>query len=128
MPGIPHQPDPPKRRPAGSDGALALEGGAGAAAEGRGSAREAETLMYFVTWTLFGLIIGIVAHWRYLPANPGGVTVASLVGIAGALLGGFAGAALDLYEPSAHRGLVAALVGAALLEYGYGTLMRRTRR
>ena len=84
--------------------------------------------MYFVTWTLFGLIIGIVAHWRYLPANPGGVTVASLVGIAGALLGGFAGAALDLYEPSAHRGLVAALVGAALLEYGYGTLMRRTRR
>lgn len=83
--------------------------------------------MYLILWSIIGVLAGVLAHWRYLPANPGGVTVACIVGLAGALLGGFSGAVADLYPVQSPQGWGGALGGAAVVLLGYGLLMRRRR-
>ena len=83
--------------------------------------------MYLVVWSVIGVLAGVLAHWRYLPSNPGGVTVACIVGLGGALLGGFSGAAADLYSLASPQGWGGALLGTALILLGYGLLMRRAR-
>jgi len=45
--------------------------------------------MNIVSWILFGLIVGIVAHAIDPNPNSGGILGAMLLGIVGALVGGF---------------------------------------
>lgn len=45
--------------------------------------------MGIIAWVLFGLIIGIVAHLMDPRPTQGGVVGTAILGIAGALLGGF---------------------------------------
>lgn len=45
--------------------------------------------MNIISWILFGLVVGIVANALDPNPNRGGVLGAVLLGIAGALLGGF---------------------------------------
>ena len=47
--------------------------------------------------------------------DPGGFVVTALLGIVGAVVGGFVGRALGLYGPNDAAGFVMALVGAVLL-------------
>lgn len=84
--------------------------------------------MYLVVWSVIGVLAGVLAHWRYLPENPGGVTVACIVGLGGALLGGFAGAVASFYPVHSPQAWGGALAGSAIVLLGYGLLMRRGRR
>ena len=66
-------------------------------------------------WIVFGLIVGAVAKLLMPGRDPGGIVVTSLIGIAGAVLGGFIGRAVGLYGPEDPAGFVMALIGAIVL-------------
>ena len=52
--------------------------------------------MQIIGWIIFGLIAGVVAKLLMPGKDPGGIIVTILLGIAGSLLGGFAGQLLKI--------------------------------
>ena len=74
---------------------------------------------------LFGLIVGIIAKLLMPGRDPGGFVITTLLGIAGAMLGGFIGRALGLYGPGQPAGFFMAIIGAILLLVIYHALVRR---
>ena len=70
-------------------------------------------------WMLFGLIVGIIAKLVMPGRDPGGIFVTMLIGIVGAVLGGFIGRALGLYQPGEPAGFIVATLGAILLLFIY---------
>src|SRR6476659_9509812 len=66
-------------------------------------------------WIIFGLIVGVIAKLLMPGRDPGGFIITILLGIAGALLGGFIGRALGLYGPGEAAGFLMSLLGAILL-------------
>ncbi len=57
--------------------------------------------------------------------DPGGIIVTMLLGIAGAVLGGFVGRAMGFYGPGEAAGFVMSFVGAVLLLALYRMMVRR---
>jgi uncharacterized membrane protein YeaQ/YmgE (transglycosylase-associated protein family) len=78
-------------------------------------------------WIIFGLIVGIIAKLLMPGRDPGGFIITILLGIAGALLGGFMGRALGLYGPGEAAGFLMSLLGAILLLTLYRFLGGRRR-
>ena len=80
----------------------------------RGAQRK-DTRMGIIGWIIFGLIVGAVAKLLMPGRDPGGWIVTILLGIAGALVGGFLGRAVGWYGPNDAAGFLMALVGALVL-------------
>jgi uncharacterized membrane protein YeaQ/YmgE (transglycosylase-associated protein family) len=78
-------------------------------------------------WIIFGLIVGIIAKLLMPGRDPGGFVITILLGIAGALLGGFIGRALGLYQTGEAAGFLMSLLGAVLLLTLYRFLGGRRR-
>ncbi len=76
-------------------------------------------------WIIFGLIVGIIAKLLMPGRDPGGFVITILLGIAGALLGGFVGRAMGLYGPGESAGFLMSLLGAILLLTLYRFVGRR---
>ena len=66
-------------------------------------------------WIFFGLIVGAIAKLVMPGRDPGGIIVTMLLGIAGALVGGFVGQALGWYGPNDGAGFLMSLFGAIVL-------------
>ena len=71
--------------------------------------------MGIIGWIFFGLIVGIVAKFLTPGRDPGGFIVTALIGIAGALIGGFLGREMGLYHEGDPVGFVMAVVGSIIL-------------
>jgi uncharacterized membrane protein YeaQ/YmgE (transglycosylase-associated protein family) len=82
--------------------------------------------MGILGWILFGLIVGALAKLIMPGKDPGGIIVTMLLGIAGAVLGGFAGRALGFYGPGEAAGWLMALLGSIILLWIYRLATRRT--
>ena len=79
-------------------------------------------------WIIFGLIVGAVAKLLMPGRDPGGFIITILLGIAGAVLGGFLGRALGWYGEGDSAGFLMSLVGAVVLLAIYRMAIgRRTR-
>ncbi len=87
--------------------------------------------MGILGWILLGLAAGAIAKLVLPGGQPGGIIVTTLIGIAGALLGGFIARALDLGDPIDEffdlSTWVAAIVGAIGLLMLWGLLAGRRR-
>ncbi|HEY6050167.1 MAG TPA: GlsB/YeaQ/YmgE family stress response membrane protein [Thermoanaerobaculia bacterium] len=83
--------------------------------------------MGILGWIIFGLVVGALAKFLMPGRDGGGIIVTMLLGIVGALVGGFLGRALGLYGANEPAGFVGALVGAivVLLIYRMATGRRR---
>ncbi len=81
--------------------------------------------MGILAWILFGLVVGIIAKLLMPGRDPGGFIVTILLGIAGALLGGFIGRALNLYGPNESAGWIMSILGAIVLLALYRMMVRR---
>jgi uncharacterized membrane protein YeaQ/YmgE (transglycosylase-associated protein family) len=81
--------------------------------------------MGILSWILFGLVVGIIAKLLMPGRDPGGFIVTILLGVAGALLGGFVGRAMGFYGPSEGAGWLMSIGGAILLLVIYRMLVRR---
>ena len=71
--------------------------------------------MGILGWLLFGLVIGALAKFVMPGRDGGGIFVTIILGIVGAMLGGFLGRALGLYQQNEPAGFVGALVGAIVV-------------
>ena len=80
--------------------------------------------MGILGWIIFGLIVGALAKLVMPGKDPGGFVITTVLGIVGALVGGFLGRLLGLYKENEPAGFIGALVGAILLLWLY----RRFRR
>ena len=81
--------------------------------------------MGIIAWILFGLVVGIIAKLLMPGRDPGGFIVTILIGIAGALLGGFIGRAMGFYGESEGAGWIVSILGAILLLGIYRMTVRR---
>ena len=81
--------------------------------------------MGILGWILFGLVAGVIAKLIMPGKDPGGFIVTILLGIAGALVGGFIGRALGFYGEGQGAGMLMAIGGAILLLLIYRMTMRR---
>ena len=84
--------------------------------------------MSVLGWIVFGLIVGIVAKLVHPGRDPGGFIVTTLIGIAGALLGGYIGRGLGWYQQGDPVGFVMAVLGAIILLVLYRVVAGRVAR
>lgn len=83
--------------------------------------------MELLGWMLVGLGVGVVARFLMARRPSTGPVLLILLGIAGAMLAGFLGRAIDAFTPLEPLSFVAAAVGAAIL-IGLYRLLLGSRR
>ena len=81
--------------------------------------------MGILSWILFGLVVGVIAKLLMPGRDPGGFIVTILLGIAGALIGGFIGRAMGLYQANEGAGWLMSILGAIVLLALYRMMVRR---
>jgi uncharacterized membrane protein YeaQ/YmgE (transglycosylase-associated protein family) len=81
--------------------------------------------MGILAWILFGLVVGVIAKLLMPGRDPGGFIVTILLGIAGALVGGFIGRAMGFYGPHEGAGWLMSILGAIILLAIYRMMVRR---
>ena len=84
--------------------------------------------MGILGWILFGLIVGALAKLVMPGRDPGGIIVTMLLGIAGAVIGGFLGRALGFYGEGEAAGFVMSFLGAVALLALYRVVIGRRSR
>lgn len=77
--------------------------------------------MGIISWIVFGLIAGVLAKIIMPGKDPGGFIVTVLIGIAGAMIGGFISTSLGYGDVEGFDlgSLATAVGGALLLLFGY---------
>lgn len=81
-----------------------------------------------IGWIVFGLIVGAIAKLLMPGRDPGGIIVTMLLGIAGAVAGGYLGRALGWYGPQDGAGFLMSLLGAIILLGIYRMIIGRRAR
>jgi uncharacterized membrane protein YeaQ/YmgE (transglycosylase-associated protein family) len=74
-----------------------------------------EIFMSVIGWILFGLAVGVVGKLLMPGRDPGGFILTILLGIGGALVGGFLGQSLGFYQQGEPAGFIMAVVGSVIL-------------
>jgi uncharacterized membrane protein YeaQ/YmgE (transglycosylase-associated protein family) len=82
--------------------------------------------MGILAWIIFGLIAGALAKFIMPGDDPGGFIVTTIIGIVGAVIGGFIAVQLGRGDVSGFdaRSFVIAIVGALILLFGYRLLKK----
>ena len=77
--------------------------------------------MGLIMWIVLGLVVGVLGKWIMPGKDPGGVIVTTLIGIAGAVVGGWIGTFIGFGKVTGFdfRSLVIAVGGAVLLLFIY---------
>jgi len=84
--------------------------------------------MGVIAWIVFGLIAGVIAKLIMPGKDPGGFIITILIGIAGALIGGFIATALGFGSVDGFNfgSFIVAILGAILLLWLYRVMKKRT--
>lgn len=94
-------------------------------------------ILAVISWIVFGLIAGLIAKAIMPGRDPGGFIITTLLGIVGAVIGGWIGRALLGYgnnsngsvtEPGFIMSLVLAVVGAIVVLAVYRLIAGRSLR
>lgn len=81
--------------------------------------------MAILGWIVFGLVVGALAKLVMPGRDGGGIIVTMLLGIAGAVLGGFIGQSLGWYGEGEAAGFMVSFLGAVILLVLYRMFTRR---
>jgi len=76
-------------------------------------------------WIIFGLVVGVIAKLLMPGRDPGGFIITILLGIVGAMLGGWLGRAIGMYGPDQPAGFFMALLGSIILLAIYRVVVGR---
>ena len=79
-----------------------------------------------IGWIVFGLIVGALAKLVMPGRDPGGIIITILLGIVGAVIGGFLGRILGWYGPNDSAGFFMALIGSIFLLWIYRRMSTQT--
>ena len=77
--------------------------------------------MGILAWIIMGLIVGALAKWIMPGDDPGGILITIVIGIVGAVIGGFLSSALGIGEVTGINlgSIVIATIGSLILLFGY---------
>lgn len=80
--------------------------------------------MGWLSWIAFGLIAGIVAKWIMPGRDPGGFIITTVIGIVGAVLGGWLATTFGLGDITGFdvKSFIIAVAGSLLLLFVYRRL------
>ena len=86
--------------------------------------------MGLLTWIILGAIAGAIAKWIMPGDDPGGFIITILLGIAGALVGGFIASAMGLGDMDGFSfgTVIIAILGAILLLFLYRVVTGKRAR
>lgn len=82
--------------------------------------------MGFISWIIFGLIVGVIAKLLTPGRDPGGFIVTVLIGVVGSLLGGGISTMLGFNSGGQGAGWIMSILGAVLLLWIYRTVTTRS--
>ncbi len=74
---------------------------------------------------IVGFVVGLIARALKPGDDKMGLIMTTVLGIAGSLLAGYAGAAMGWYRPGAPAGWIASVVGAIVLLLIYGLIKKK---
>jgi uncharacterized membrane protein YeaQ/YmgE (transglycosylase-associated protein family) len=79
------------------------------------------------SWIILGLIAGVIAKWLMPGRDPGGFIITIVIGIVGALLGGYLATAMGYGSVDGVNlwSLIIAVLGSMLLLFLYRLVRRR---
>jgi uncharacterized membrane protein YeaQ/YmgE (transglycosylase-associated protein family) len=79
-----------------------------------------------ILWTIIiGFVAGVIAKFLVPGKNePSGFVLTTILGIVGAFLASYLGQALGFYQPGQGAGLIGAVVGAAIVLFMWGMVMK----
>lgn len=83
--------------------------------------------MGILSWIILGLLAGIIAKWIMPGRDPGGFIMTTLLGIIGAIVGGWLGSLAGIGGPVTAftlGGLVTAIIGALVVLVIYRMVRR----
>lgn len=85
--------------------------------------------MGFVFWVVFGLIAGILAKWIMPGRDGGGVIMTTILGIVGAVVGGWISTRLGMGTVDGFNlgSFAVAVVGALVVLFIYGILVGKNK-
>jgi uncharacterized membrane protein YeaQ/YmgE (transglycosylase-associated protein family) len=80
-----------------------------------------------IVWAIIvGAIAGFIARWiSPSPSNPQGFVLTTVLGIVGSVVATFLGRAIHLYGPDQGAGIIASIVGALIVLWGWHQLAVR---
>jgi uncharacterized membrane protein YeaQ/YmgE (transglycosylase-associated protein family) len=82
-------------------------------------------MMALIATIFIGFIAGLIAR-AVKPGDDGmGLIMTTVLGIAGAFLAGYGGAALGMYGPGQPAGFIASVVGAIVLLFIVGLVKKK---
>ena len=86
--------------------------------------------MGIIGWIILGLLAGLIAKMVFPGDDPGGLIITTVIGVVGALLGGFLAQALGFGDPIDEffdiSTWIAAIVGAIILLVAYRAVAGRS--
>lgn len=68
---------------------------------------------------IIGFLIGLVAKFLFPGRDPGGFIITTLLGIAGSMIGSYAGQAMGFYTAGQPAGFLMSVVGAMVLLFAF---------
>jgi uncharacterized membrane protein YeaQ/YmgE (transglycosylase-associated protein family) len=88
--------------------------------------RQKENPMLEIVWIiLIGAVVGALAKFLMPGPDPGGFLMTSVLGMAGAIVATFLGRLIGLYGPGQGAGIIASIIGAVLVLFGYHQMRQR---
>ena len=81
--------------------------------------------MHIIVWIIFGLVVGVVAKLLMPGRDPGGFIITAVLGIIGAVVGGWLGRVMGFYREGEPAGFIMAVVGAVIILFVYRMIARR---
>ena len=84
--------------------------------------------MHILIFLLFGLVIGTLARFIVPGREPGGWVISMLIGVGGAIVGGYFGRVIGLYNEGQPAGFFMSLLAAISLVVVYQALSSRRSR
>ena len=77
-------------------------------------------------WIIVGLIAGVLAKWVMPGNDPGGVILTIILGIVGAVIGGYLLRLIGIFTEGWIGSIIAGFIGAVILLAIYRLIVNRT--
>lgn len=82
--------------------------------------------MGIISMIIVGFIVGLLAR-AIMPGDQKlGIVMTIILGIVGSIVAGYLGGALGLYEPGEGVGWIGSIIGAIIVLFIYGLIVKRT--
>jgi uncharacterized membrane protein YeaQ/YmgE (transglycosylase-associated protein family) len=79
-----------------------------------------------IVWViLVGFVVGLIARAVMPGEQKMGLILTTVLGIVGALVAGYLGQAIGLYQAGQGAGFIGSIVGALIVLFGYGLLTKK---